>query len=342
MDVLAVKQLFLKRKPHPLPAELIDLIIDHAEYWPHTTSFPNPSCHANQDGNILVTRSLPLGYPDASVPVKFELMKEDYASGSQRFYPAKDYMGQNYESTTSKILEAWKKLSMPDTQLEHPCRKIVIIIRSHDQGWGGRYIDHGTYEGSFTWFDIGLQRLKGVDMSQVPNSVLGKKKEYLEEDEESDLYSSEEQRTIQEERFLMFHNHGTSTGALEGWEGMRFDLEQIDPPFLSIVGVEEVANWQRDGLNHPYLPHDNTLQRNLTATKEFTDHKITLRWDDNVDPESERALQLQENGQGKKLLNGELVRGLMVGDVVTVWARARFPGWCNIVEKCEVKVYWAV
>ena len=286
---------------------------------------------------------MPLGYPDVSVPVTYPLMEEDYACGAQKFYPGREYMKKNNENSTPKILEAWKKLSMPDTQLEHPCRKIAFTIRSHDQGWGGQHEDHGTYKGSFTWFDIGLQRLKGVDMEKVPRSVLGMKPRKIEEDEESELYSSEEERTTQEDRFLMFHNRGTSTGALEGWDGLRFDLEQVDPPFLPPIGDgENVPNWQRNGLAHPYLPHDKTLQRNLTATSEFTDHEITLRWDDDVNPESEKGLQLQKEGHGKELLNGEMVRNLKVGDVVTVWARARFPGWCNIVEKCEVKVYWAV
>lgn len=285
---------------------------------------------------------MPLGYPDVSVPITYPLMEEDYASSAQRFYPGRQYMEKTYENTTPKILEAWRKLSMPDTQLEHPCRKIVFNIRSHDQGWGGRHVDHGTYEGSFTWFDVGLQQLKGVDMSQVPKSVLGRKPQKIEEEQGSDLYSSEEERTTKGERFLMFHNWATSTGALEGWDGLRFDLEQIDPPFQPIVGNEEIPKWQRDGLAHPYLPHDKTLQRNLTATKEFTDHEVVLRWDDDIKADSEEGLQLQSEGHGKELSDGELVRNLRVGDVVTVWARARFPGWCNIVEKCEVKVYWAV
>lgn len=39
------------------------------------------------------------------------------------------------------------------------CRKIVFSIRSHDQGWGGSAADKGTYRGSYTWFDIGLERV---------------------------------------------------------------------------------------------------------------------------------------------------------------------------------------
>ena len=42
--------------------------------------------------------------------------------------------------------------------LAHPCRRIVFTIRSHDQGWGGDPGDAGTYNGSWTWFEVGLER----------------------------------------------------------------------------------------------------------------------------------------------------------------------------------------
>lgn len=200
-------------------------------------------------------------------------------------------METNYEETTPSILEKWREASMPDTRLEFPCRKIVFSIRSHDQGWGGRHCDKGTYEGSFTWFDVGLQRVKG-------------------------------------------------------WDGMRFDLEQVDPPFSSPEPESEQDDqrWQGDQLKHPFMPHSKTLQTNKTATGEFQDYEITLSWKDDVDPESEYAEEVLEKqlGRGKESMNGELVRGLRVGDVVDVWARARFPGWCNIVERVEIRVYWAV
>jgi hypothetical protein len=52
------------------------------------------------------------------------------------------------------------------------CRKIVFTIRSHDQGWGGSAADKGTYRGSFTWFDVGLERVvaKREGKSTIPSS----------------------------------------------------------------------------------------------------------------------------------------------------------------------------
>jgi len=56
-------------------------------------------------------------------------------------------------------LEAWQGwIGAPEKTVSHPARKIVFTLRSHDQGWGGDYADHGTYHGSYTWFDVGLER----------------------------------------------------------------------------------------------------------------------------------------------------------------------------------------
>lgn len=41
--------------------------------------------------------------------------------------------------------------------LAHPVRKIVFTIESRDQGWGGGD-SRGSYHGSWTWFEAGLER----------------------------------------------------------------------------------------------------------------------------------------------------------------------------------------
>jgi hypothetical protein len=51
---------------------------------------------------------------------------------------------------------------------------------------------------------------------------------------------------------------------------------------------------------------------------------------------------LEGMGRGSETGNGDFVRSLQIGDVVTVWARARFPGWANLVEELRVDMYWAV
>jgi hypothetical protein len=60
---------------------------------------------------------------------------------------------------TPYSLEVFQKATgSPEPLLEHPCRKIVFTIRSHDQGWGGENTDHGSYRSSWTWFDAGLEK----------------------------------------------------------------------------------------------------------------------------------------------------------------------------------------
>jgi len=59
---------------------------------------------------------------------------------------------------------AWTKklrvggLSWPTPTLLHPCRKIEFQLWSHDQGWGG--VHPGTYRDSYSWFDVGIQKLQ--------------------------------------------------------------------------------------------------------------------------------------------------------------------------------------
>lgn len=71
------------------------------------------------------------------------------------------------------------------------------------------------------------------------------------------------------------------------------------------------------------------------------EHKVVWSYQDrdNDDPSRERLTAL---GRGAETGNGEFVRNLKLGDVVTVWAKARFGGWSNTVESVKVDVYWAL
>jgi hypothetical protein len=51
---------------------------------------------------------------------------------------------------------------------------------------------------------------------------------------------------------------------------------------------------------------------------------------------------LEDQGRGRNTANGQFVRDLKVGDIVTVWGKARFPGWVNMIETVQIDVYWAV
>jgi hypothetical protein len=185
-----------------------------------------------------------------------------------------------------------------------------------DQGWGGEHKHRGTYDGSFTWLDVGRERARVIDENESEtlegSMELPQPKRHLNEGSESDVEKT-----------------------------LAWNLETVDPP-LKKNGAPTRSQAPAVELDHPFLSHDKTLQKNLVATKEAKDYTIVWRWDDDIDAESDDAEELQKAGRGKATGNGEFVRSLEVGDVVTVWARARFPGWSMTVKDVEIDMFWAV
>lgn len=92
-----------------------------------------------------------------------------------------------------------------------------------------------------------------------------------------------------------------------------------------------------------FLPSENKLGSNKVAHREPQTRCITWHYLDEIDPESEQAKNVEASeGRGRATLDGRVVRGMEVGDQISVWARARFPGWANYVDHLGVRVFWAV
>jgi len=68
-------------------------------------------------------------------------------------------------SATEEVLKLWELKSKPRGG-KNFCKKIVFTLQSHDQGWGGNSADRGTYNGSMTWFDVGLEKLSATKDSK--------------------------------------------------------------------------------------------------------------------------------------------------------------------------------
>lgn len=85
------------------------------------------------------------------------------------------------------------------------------------------------------------------------------------------------------------------------------------------------------------------IQRNKTAMPEWQDHVVTWSYLDNIKADSDAGKELEEeHGQGRGTRDGSFVRDLKMGDAITIWGNARFPGWVNHVETVKIEVYWAV
>ncbi|KAL2869970.1 uncharacterized protein BJX67DRAFT_302018 [Aspergillus lucknowensis] len=125
-DVLRVRHILLwKVKPEGFPAEVVDMIVDAAEYWPSTEFAMGERRRIRKDVDEALVYTTPLCYDENTLE-----------SGSPKVLPHRT---------------------------AHPCRKIVFSIVSHDQGGLHERLRldpnrAGIYEGSFTWFDAEVIR----------------------------------------------------------------------------------------------------------------------------------------------------------------------------------------
>ncbi|KAG9229529.1 hypothetical protein BJ875DRAFT_387174 [Amylocarpus encephaloides] len=309
-DIEEVKKIFLEELL--LPLELVVNIVDFAEYWPHTTGImwagEEDSLYVrtgDRRENCLVVRTPPLGFEPLQAWKTRVVSNHEGTKTSTEVGPELEGTGRypwsidsaprsvNRETDdnhlTKRIIEDWEKLS---TTRGRPCRKVVFTIESHDQGWGGSAVDKGTFRGSFTWFDVGLERMSA---------------------------------------FRADDDHIDDPGT------------DLDSEYPINCGSRMIIPRPRNPSSpeFPLLPERTCLQKNLTSTKFATKHEIIWRATDNIQPDSQEGDQLEEQGRGRDTLNGEFVRNLKMGDIITVWAKARFPGWCNVVESVKVDVYWA-
>ncbi|KAI2634958.1 hypothetical protein GGS26DRAFT_551947 [Hypomontagnella submonticulosa] len=293
-DIVEVKSILSKARN--LPPELVDMILDRAEYWACSAAIIDYSNHPSKHISIhggspgedqFLLRTEPLGLTKWS-PSSQDLWRVESAPKQlKREYP---------ESKLQDLVEG------PISTLEHPFRKVVFDITSRDQGWSSHHNDHGTYRSSFTWFDAGLERF---DMdNECPSDC-------------PDRRNQEDSRDTT----------GIPTCA----------IRPIWPPVVANEGSNRNLRY-----NHELNPvDDHLIQRNKHAEKGMQHHHVEWSWDDDIDPESLEADTLVEAGRGAGTGNGEFVRNLKLGDMITVWGRARFPAWTNNIQRVEVKVYWA-
>lgn len=252
-------------------------------------------------------RTLPLGYfPESTengpptLPLKSYITEKNVA---HKIEPS-----EAVQAMTLDLLNQWKSRSIP--RGDHPCRKVVFTIMSKDQGWADRREFRGTYQGSYTWFDVGLEQIQAIDKNlctseiQIPQGFI--------------------------EQFNLESGVGNSKGATS----IYCDLHTIRPRV-----IEERESYTYD---RPLEPASDRIQANRTATREVKEHIITWAHDDCIDPFSAEGDRLEQEGRGRHTGDGKFVRNLLVGDIITIWARARFPGWTNEVKKIKIDVYWAV
>ncbi|RAL68496.1 hypothetical protein DID88_007224 [Monilinia fructigena] len=217
------------------------------------------------------------------------------------------------QDATEEVIKNWSESSQ--VRGEFPCKKIVFRIKSHDQGWGGAREDRASYRGSHTWFDVGLERTIATTNGLIPGGP-------------------------------QFHLSKSKSPASESTNEIVCGLQTISPGVQSNPenSVRDNATDLPNSLTfkHTLNPDQKYLQKNRTATHASQEYIIVWRFDDDIHPDSPEADELEAQGRGRETANGEFVRSLKIGDVVTIWAKARYAGWSNTVEDASIDVYWAV
>lgn len=281
-----------------LPVDIIDEIFDHAEYWASSSVEVDYLLEQGEclrvrgrigPENVFMLRSIPLGLtglPDAT------RCSPSFTKQPPPIAPLEEEHDVGFFSDVA---------GYPTPRLSRPARKVVFTIRSKDQGFSSTGTQPGSFDGSWTWFEAGLERF---DASQNCDPRC----DYDSRGESPDTKAPE-----------------LPVCSLRPIE------PTIEPSGSTIRYVERLAS--SDLL---------TIQRNRVAWKQVEDYSITWRWDDIADPDWVEASTLDQVGRGKLSGNGEFVRNLKMGDMVTVWGMARFPQWVNHVEHVGVEVYWAV
>ncbi|KAF7552431.1 hypothetical protein G7046_g7410 [Stylonectria norvegica] len=300
VDITVVRIMLVRGKR--LPPDLVDAMLDFAEYWAHNSN----------EVDYLMQHSSPLRINGSST-VENKFMLRSYPVG---LTTPEDKMGLieelAYDMTEAKPYPLGKEhdpsyfaklVDYPTPKLIRPVRKIVFSIRSKDQGWGGDPGHRGTYDGSWTWFEAGLERF---DAEQTCDAQC--------------TYDVRHSSTESKSSALPVCS-----------------IRPIHPTIEPVPDSEDKYKYK-----HP-LHHDPkwAVQSNKTATRAWQDHVVTWSYLDAVDPESDEEKELGALGRGLQTGDGALVRDMKMGDVVTLWAKVRYPAWINHIEKATIDVYWA-
>ncbi|KAJ5247013.1 hypothetical protein N7468_001996, partial [Penicillium chermesinum] len=125
-DALKVRHILRRKVGKGLPNELVDKIMDAAEYWASEMAYMAVMPERSRQGNRVIVRQDHDMVVLKTVPLCFTKQGNDNASGLTPL---------PYRGT-------------------HPCRKIIFHLSSHDQGGGGDATGPELYQKeSWTWFD---------------------------------------------------------------------------------------------------------------------------------------------------------------------------------------------
>ncbi|OAQ60010.1 ankyrin repeat protein [Pochonia chlamydosporia 170] len=321
IDIVVVRTMLTRSVK--LPPDLVDAIFDYAEYWAHSTNVIDYQAEQQEPLRIngssmsedkFLLRSYPIGL--TGIEGQDTLSKElAYDTREAMPRPAGTDHDQNYFARVAKY---------PTPRLIHPVRKVVFKIKSHDQGWGGDAEAKGTYRASWTWFEAGLERFDAAHKCD-PQCTRDARQETPGSDSPSlpvcalrPIYPNIEQ--VQNDR--------EGDGDNSNNDSENKEAEEPEVKYRYVHPLEGQAEWE--------------IHRNKSATSDWQEHHVTWSYLDDTKADSDAGKALDDAGRGRATGDGSFVRSLLLGDVITVWGKARFGGWVNNVDNVKIEVFWAV
>jgi hypothetical protein len=313
-DLAAVRSSFLEFLP--LPLELVDPILDYAEYWPSLNASRNINTVVRNDGTCcyIVTPPFPAPGDDVvSVPTY-----------------------NNPDGSAARTPDTDKPMPI----LHRSIRRIRIKTLSHDQGWGGEWGDRGTYNGSWTWFEAviidpsiasSLERYIS-NPSTIPNSDTD-----TDTDTDSGPGSDSDSRDLSHAKPFLLSPDDFSMIKSAG-SPKRTKRSHSPPRHWHIQSnVTSRSTWK----DHTIIwdAHDD-LDVDVDENSNATANRSTDNNDGNQNNTKVDQWKNYSEWKGRMNMGHEVVQLLKPGDRLAVIARAQFPGWENHVSAVSVEVFY--
>ncbi|KAL9598636.1 MAG: hypothetical protein Q9219_004382 [cf. Caloplaca sp. 3 TL-2023] len=348
LEVIQVKRLLLGLK---LPLEIVDLILDFAECWPHTTCTTQYRTVVFSDFKAGLWardwRSLPFSMDHGPIPDNYRIMPKN--AFLLRSHPLGLQTRDPSIPVKSGVVSRWKQKLRKDRRRKsssgptwlpprglRPCRKIIFEILSHQEAMD---FTEPQYGDSPTWLDVSVEKiLSEEDSMEPPLWTTSMNEEWGDE-----LMG----RTPDSAQLLLLKRvpgaaapfdrrpkqASPASSILDDQPVQLFETRRIKPTLAATTRQAVVQqNYQGDAINRQ--------------------HVVSWRYDDAFDMDSTRGDQmLTEVGTH---LNGSFVRQLESGESVVLWARARSrprnlitsssgtDPCINVVDRVKMHVFWAV
>ncbi|KAL8935784.1 MAG: hypothetical protein Q9211_004517 [Gyalolechia sp. 1 TL-2023] len=347
-EVITVKRLLLGLK---LPLEIVDLMLDYAEFWPHTTCTTQYQTVAYSDSKpglwVRDWRSLPFSMDHGPIPENYRIMPKN--AFLLRTHP----LGLQTQDPTlpvkPSVVARWKqklrkdrgrKSSTGPTWLPprglHPCRKIVFDIVSHQEALD---FTEPYYGDSPTWLDVSVERILAEGDPVQPLVWTPS----MNEEWGDELMG----RTPDSAKLLLLKR---VPGAVAPFDRQP---KQASPTSSTLDNQPvQLFETRRTKPSLAATTRQAVVQQNYQGDAVNRHHVVTWRYGDNLDMESTESDQmLTETGTH---LNNNFVRQLEIGESIVLWARARnrprnlinekngTDPCINVVDRVIMHVFWAV